>query len=58
MSNTNLVKISFDKGNTDHTMMGQITSHSTGSFTLCGEFNGEGFNLLVNPNTGEVVLHQ
>ena len=58
MTNTNTVTISFDKGNTDHTMMGTVTTHKSGNISLCGEFNGQGFNLLVNPNTGEVELDQ
>ena len=58
MTNTNTVTISFDKGNTDHTMTGVITTHDRGDFTLCGELNGQGFNLVDNPNTGEGELYQ
>ena len=58
MTNRNTVSISFDKGNTDHTMMGTVTTHPSGNVQLCGEFNGQGFNLLINPNNGEVELDQ
>jgi hypothetical protein len=34
--------IKFNQGNTEHTMTGMVTSHDSGSFTVCGEFNGEG----------------
>ena len=56
MNNTQNVEISYDQGNTETTMCGVITTHSSGEITLCGEFNGEGFNLLIDPNTGKVML--
>lgn len=58
MINRKTVSISFDKGNTNHTMMGTVTTHDSGNISLCGEFNGQGFNLLIDPNTGEVELDQ
>ena len=58
MINDNTLKndISFDPGNTESTMTGIVSTHTNGSFTLCGEFNGEGFNLMINPNSGRVEL--
>ena len=53
---TQSVDISYDQGNTSTTMCGVVTTHSSGGITLCGEFNGEGFNLMIDPNTGKVEL--
>ena len=50
--------IQFDNGNTDHTMTGLLTTNSTGIVNLCGEFNGQGFDLVINTETGEVELFQ
>jgi hypothetical protein len=48
--------ISYDPGNTETTMRGMVTTHPSGKVDLCGEFNGEGFNLNIDPNTGRVEL--
>ena len=43
-------------GNTDNKMTGLVTVKEGQKVTLCGEYNGEGFNLEIDITTGEIEL--
>ncbi len=54
--NRNSTEIKFDNGNTDHTMTGLVTVFESNVINLCGELDGQGFDLQIDTETGVVTL--